>query len=370
MPAVAVFTALASTVSAAVIPPTPGDYGTNGSFTYRVDRIPSPNYSGQEVTVYRPTNSLGPISTAPTIFFSHGFGASNPATYQTMLTNLVSRGYNVVHSPYQSTGIDNQLRYDQMASGFEQAVSVFGLRTDKIGFIGHSIGGGSLPYMVQHLMMGANNGNTWGATAAFAFAMAPAQIYSLPDQRDIVLPSHLNQVVMVFNDDSIIDPLFGMDQYYNSTVPQDQKMFITLFSDDHERPALLAQHGTPTDPVINGLDQWGTLRHADALADYTFTGNPAAFDIALGTFSNAANFMGLWSDGVPVRPAFSTYDPNPADYPSSGYSVNWNSPLLNPRLAYTVPEVSVVIQAGLAMFIGLVVGWRSVAKRTGQALGA
>jgi hypothetical protein len=245
-----------------------------------------------------------------------------------------------------------------LTSGFELAVSTFGLSTTEVGFVGHSAGGGALPYVIQHEMMGVNNGNHWGTTAAFAFAMAPAEIYSLPDKRTIDLPSNLNMVVMTFKDDTLIDPLYGMDLFYHSTIPNSQKNHITLFSDNHQSPGLVAQHGTPTNPIVNGLDFWGTNRHIDALADYTFTGNSSAYAIALDAGTAEANYVGLWDDGVPVVPAFSTLNPDPADYEAEIYTINWNvNTLLNPRVAYTpVPEASVVVQLVAGMISLLLIG--------------
>ena len=120
--------------------------------------------------------------------------------------------------------------------------------------------------------------------------------------------------------------------YYESTrVPADNKDFITLVSDTHGTPSLLASHRAPTaldksydsgegfsgaplgtigdapqisrrvrpeTMMVNALDYFGTWKLFDALCDAAFTGKNREY--ALGN-TPQQRFMGLWSDGVPVK---------------------------------------------------------------------
>ncbi|HLM23455.1 MAG TPA: hypothetical protein VK274_00300, partial [Pyrinomonadaceae bacterium] len=122
--------------------------------------------------------------------------------------------------------------------------------------------------------------------------------------------------------------------YYESTrIPVDNKDFITLISDTHGTPSLLAGHRAPTaldksydsgegvtgasgtaapvgdtpqiqrrvrpeSMMVNALDYYGTWKLFDALCDAAF--NNKNREYALGNTSQQ-RFMGVWSDGVPVK---------------------------------------------------------------------
>ena len=122
--------------------------------------------------------------------------------------------------------------------------------------------------------------------------------------------------------------------YYESTrIPAVNKDFILLVSDSHGFPVLQASHRAPTaldksydngegaagappgatDPIgdatvsrrvrpetmlINALDFYGTWKLFDALTDAAFTGKNREY--ALGN-TPQQRFMGVWSDGVPVK---------------------------------------------------------------------
>jgi hypothetical protein len=112
-----------------------------------------------------------------------------------------------------------------LTTGFEAAVSKYGLNTAETGFAGHSYGGGFLP-AVQHEMMGVADqsgsaGHHWGATAAFMYSMAPGLAYGgLPVTQTISLPANSNLVEQAYNDDHTwADPRLAIDVFYNSTFP-------------------------------------------------------------------------------------------------------------------------------------------------------
>ena len=236
--------------------------------------------------------------------------------------------------------------------------------TAGVGFAGHSYGGGLLPAIIQHEMMGLadfyRSGNQWGTTAAFMFCMAPG--YALSGGGDtgtdgsqaIPLPANLNVVVQVYNDDHTwADPRVAIDIFYRTL--NRQKDFLTVFSDNHGTPAQVANHFLPN--TLNGqtntsLQAWAILRHIDALAAWTFTGDTAAGVIALGNGESAQTNMGTWSDGVPVTPLRITDLPNGDAYFAGSYAVDWESPA-NPRGNFPLvnggPQITAIaINAGQA----------------------
>jgi hypothetical protein len=92
-------------------------------------------------------------------------------------------------------------------------------------------------------------------------------------------------------------------------LPAEQREFVTLSSDDHGEPALLADHIVPLtnglDVSLDALDWYGTWKLADALMACAFAGDWCEY--AFNTPEQ--RFMGRWSDGVPVAEAIVTDDP-------------------------------------------------------------
>jgi hypothetical protein len=114
-------------------------------------------------------------------------------------------------------------------------------------------------------------------------------------------------------------------------IPNTHKDFLTVYGDSQESPAQVANHSLPTTPSSSSeLQPWGVFRHIDALAAYTFTGDPAAKALALGGGVPAEMYMGQWSDGLPVVALGATDYPSPSDYFAGPYVAGWDS-ATNPR---------------------------------------
>jgi hypothetical protein len=149
------------------------------------------------------------------------------------------------------------------------------------------------------------------------------------------LPADTLLLALAGDQDSLVRDNDAKRIYYESTrIPAANKDFITLVSDTHGTPALLASHRAPTaldktydsgeglsgtpagtaDPIgdapqvkrrvrpetmqVNALDYYGTWKLFDALCDAAFTGKNREY--ALGN-TPQQRFMGRWSDGVPVK---------------------------------------------------------------------
>ncbi|MBD3392501.1 MAG: hypothetical protein GF418_10490, partial [Chitinivibrionales bacterium] len=126
-----------------MVPPDSG-YGSWGTFELALDSVPHPGWRGHHVRLYAPRGVARP----PAIFFCHGINASDPRTYLALLTFLASKGFAVVHAPYGSGGAytDPPDVYAQLWEGIAGAVKAWGGRLDttRIGFVGHSYGGGAV----------------------------------------------------------------------------------------------------------------------------------------------------------------------------------------------------------------------------------
>jgi pimeloyl-ACP methyl ester carboxylesterase len=148
------------------------------------------------------------------------------------------------------------------------------------------------------------------------------------------IPSDTLLLALAGDQDGLAGDTDAKRIYYESTrIPADNKDFIMLVSDTHGTPNLLAGHRAPTaldkdydsgeslsgaagsadrignspqiqrrvrpeTMMINALDYYGTWKLFDALCDAAF--NNKNREYALGN-TPQQRFMGLWSDGTPVK---------------------------------------------------------------------
>ena len=137
------------------------------------------------------------------------------------------------------------------------------------------------------------------------------------------LPSDTLMIILVGQEDTSVGTHDGERILHESTsVPASNKALFMLHSDDHGSPALVANHYSPTAVlnvdgsyakrpvkpaisrnrtgigVVDTLDYFGTWRLLDELLDAAFA-TPENHHL----FEDPAILnMGVWSDGVPVKP--------------------------------------------------------------------
>jgi pimeloyl-ACP methyl ester carboxylesterase len=235
------------------------EYGETGP--YSIERHTFENSlwkkinGGVEVSVLLPQQISGRV---PVVFFSHGYGGTSWLGYRSLLTHMASRGIAVVFSPYPVSGTNDQ-RYSILWNGFEEAVSRFKTRIDitKVGFSGHSYGGGSTPAMAYKGLVERG----WGNNGAFMYIMAPFYTFTVSDSQLKLLPNHTNLIMQVFSNDTITPHRIAMDQY------------TKMSSFSFERKAYYfteGGHNEPSDISINDLDKFAIRKPLDALIDYSF----------------------------------------------------------------------------------------------------
>jgi dienelactone hydrolase len=288
----------------------PYDYGNFGRFAVTRQSIQHPNGNvPAPVSVFLPSNATAE-NRLPVVFFAHGFGGFQYQVYEGLLQQLASNGYIVVFAPYTPNILTtNADRYEQMWTGFQLAVQQYGsvMDTTKIGFAGHSYGGGALPELTRRALAAG-----WGANKLFLFAMAPWYAWGSNDYSSI--PSTAKLVVQIYWDDGTNDHLIAQNDLWNR-LPQITERKWQIIRTARTFCALNAGHGTPvtgnfTDAdgggITNAQDYWGVWRRIHALADYTFNNNVAAKDIAFGTDGR----MGRWRTGARhVTPLEATNSP-------------------------------------------------------------
>jgi pimeloyl-ACP methyl ester carboxylesterase len=254
----------------------------------------------------------------------------NPGNYGAWIDHLVRRGNIVVYPRYQSsrrTSPDemthNAINAVKNAIKLLQSGMHVSPQLDKFAIVGHSLGG--------------------SITASMAALATPV---GLPEPKAIMLAEpgegeNIGSHHILHPDLSTISPnvlllvvvgsedtLAGSDvgkRIIKQTpqIPPSNKEFITIFSDYHGDPPLVADHYAPVAPddrynmggrkflslmrrsvnqilgcKVDALDYYGFWKLFDGVTDAAFYGKNREY--ALGNTSKQ-RFMGTWSDGTPIK---------------------------------------------------------------------
>src|SRR5262245_11357455 len=278
--------------------PITSGYGANGPYSVIEEKFPSPLYDRENVHVFRPA---GVTEKVPVIFFAPGYNNNDPDEYESLINHIVSRGYALVHAPFQLLSLSfdpHEKRYDTIFAGYEEAVRRYGTSFDlnRVGYAGHSYGASALFAMA---LRGLAKG--WGKDALMIYSMAPWYYFETGIKEFVNFPSHSKVVIQVFENDGVCDHRIAKEIFERINLPSSEKDFVMLRSEERLGYKLDASHGTPSGGTIDALDYYGIYRLFDALAGYTFNGEAEGKRIALGNGSSEQKFMGYWPDSMPVR---------------------------------------------------------------------
>lgn len=244
----------------------------------------------------------------PVVIFLHGFGATDPVTYRDWIDHLVRRGSTVIYPDYQDAGFSprHQETYlDNMLTGVAAGLAELGASPDHVHVVGHSLGAvlavvfgvfapaAHLPRAATLTLIEPGGCRNCGTFGEFGVA--------LPLNRSV--PEGTLVRTVVGSDDAFVgDADARAIQPLVAGLPVEQRVFESVRGDDHGSPALVADHLFPQTGRAGGetdaLDWLGLWRPFDALM--TCADVHEDCDIALGT-GDQHRFMGLWSDGTPVR---------------------------------------------------------------------
>jgi len=273
------------------IPALTSGYGSEGSNAVSVVNITNDHFFLKDISVFYPTGTSLPI---PTIFFLHGFGGNDTINYIETLRNLASNGNAVVFVPYKTLGVTIPERYLTLYDGFIKAAQDLPtiIDTTRVGFFGHSFGGGATPRISYQLF----TENNWGTNGRFIYCSAPWYSFELGSSNLNDFPVDCNMLTVLFDNDDVNDHRMGMDIFNNIAINDSIKDCIIVYADTVSGYNYEANHSLPAQYSINGVydahDYYVTFRLLGALADYTFTGNLTAKNIALGNGSAAQIDMG------------------------------------------------------------------------------
>jgi pimeloyl-ACP methyl ester carboxylesterase len=315
-----------------------------GGKQYLHTRVTKNRYGtgNQEYWIFEP-DTPKPAS-APLVVFIHGWGGMNPLYYGAWLDHLVKRGNIVVYPRYQATLLTPIGEF--LPSTLEAIKdSITRLQTErghvkpdleKFAVVGHSVGG----LLAASVAALASESNLPRVRAVMSvepgITEAPINI-PLADLKQI--PAETLLLAVAGDQDTLVRDSDAKRIYYESIrVPEANKDFIMMVTDTHGTPSLQASHRAPTamdrsydngegvggtdaNPgrvgnsssrqngdssqsrrletmMVNALDYYGTWKLFDALSDAAFYGRNR--DYALGN-TKQQRFMGVWSDGVPVK---------------------------------------------------------------------
>lgn len=297
---------------------------------------------GQEFWIFEP-DAPKPKS-APLVVFLHGWGGMNPMYYGAWIDHLVKRGNIVVYPRYQANLLTPIKEFTPNTLGAIKE-SIKRLQTgpahvkpdlNKVAAVGHSLGG----ILAASFAALASESGLPQVRAVMSvepgITEAPVSV-PLADLKKI--PAETLLLSVAGDKDTLVRDADAKRIYYESTrVPAANKDFITLVSDTHGTPALQASHRAPTahdkaydngegvggmpaisigvgstrtidgsqrsqrerlaTMIVNALDFYGTWKLFDGLCDAAFYGKNREY--ALGN-TPQQRFMGVWSDGVPVK---------------------------------------------------------------------
>lgn len=263
------------------IPKPTSGYGYDGSYTVATQSFANPNFSGHDIVIYYPAGITSPV---PTIFYSHAFGGNNPNNISGFLNFVAKKGYAVVFVPYQTTGVTVQDRYSNLLNGFIQAAQAYPniIDTTKVGFVGHSFGGGASYANAYHCFTTLN----WGQSGRFIFAMAQWYAYNIAQTELQSFPNDVKLLTIVYEDDVTNDLRMANDIFNTINIPATGKDYLRVKSDTIDGYVYTADHVVPNNSDFNALDYYAYYRLFDAMCDYTFNGSIAGKDVALGNGSS------------------------------------------------------------------------------------
>jgi acetyl esterase/lipase len=307
-------------------PPTQGDVGPGGRVPAYDGLLaqhfgPDPDGSAAATGYWlfeptRPRPGVPPLSESrlPMVLFLHAYGGSDPELYHAWIAHLVRRGVIVVFPDYQPSDPARERTIAEVGStapamiraSVRDALAELASGThvrpdlDRVAVVGHSLGA----------FLAADYA---GSAAKAGLPVPKALLLAMPacrrcDRAPLAGIPAATQVLVVVGDES--DEEVAQAIWAGlSSVPLEQRDYIRFHSDAHGDPPLVADHAQPATGLgtaVDALDWYGTWKGLDALMACAFAMEWCEY--ALGN-TPEQRFMGVWSDGVPVREPVVTDDP-------------------------------------------------------------
>lgn len=221
----------------------------------------------------------------PAVFIAHGFSQSDPVAYIDLIEHLVSVGNIVVYPSYDFTGGDRatlEESYRVVDAGIAAAVADDErIDTTRVGWWGHSHGGGMVPFLVQQ---GAARG--WGSEGLWMAVVAQA-FTQLVGDGPIPVPPGTRAIVVALQQDAMADARLGIDVFESLVLPAEQKHHVTIQSGTHDGAPFVADHTAPSG-IQGQSDAVDVLLWRDADLLQTCAFHHVGCDADLGSLPDAA----------------------------------------------------------------------------------
>jgi hypothetical protein len=265
---------------------------------------------------------------APVLVYLHGYAADVPDLYSALLTHLARKGFVVIFPAYG--GLFDPGNYQPnaraaIAAALSELTTAGHVHPNgHFGMLGHSLGA------MMSLRLAAQPGappalpvpeilvlhEPAGKTTPF-IAGNPAWDISTGALGGIAPTTRL---LIIQAETSATDPNSVAPDAWNNTpqIARAQRNFLRVFSDDHGRPSLVSDHngvqagrsGLQVRP-LDAIDWWGYWRPTEGALREIFGmgGLPpgySAFCSSADPACDPVRQMGVWSDGVPVKPMKNT----------------------------------------------------------------
>ncbi len=303
-------------------------YGADGTYTVAEMEFPNTEYAGTKVAVFYPAGISSP---RPTIFYSHPYGGESKEYNIGLFNFIAKKGYVVVFVPYATNDESIDHRYLTLWKGFVQAAANYSqiIDTTRVGFMGHSFGGGASIGLAYQ----AFTERKWGQNGRLLFTMAPWYSYQINQEQLENFPSDTKFITQVYDEDVFNDHRMAIDIYKNIRIGNSEKDFYYFKSSVVASYRYTTDHALPnTRTAFDAYDYYGIYRLLDALMDYTFNNNQAAKNVALGNGSKEQVTMPSYN-GKPMATLEVTDNPV-AKYNQAKYTFQWSNQLYNPRIDY------------------------------------
>jgi len=286
------------------LPPEQPDDGPGGSnYSYNGVRESRYWWGARQFWIFEPTDPTP--ESAPLIVFLHGWSAMLPYFYKAWIDHIVKRG-NIVVFPRYQRGLLLGYRLFNFNAIITVKAAIIILKKgdhvapelDKFAITGHSLGGGLTANM---------------AALAKKFNLpTPKAIMPVQPGFPVCVTVNLSEIsnetlmlVIVGEDDTVVENESGKRIFYGcDQIPLSNKDFVIQVTDTYGDPDLVADHLAPvcisdvSHPTVDAMDFYSTWKLFDALTDFAFYGLNGEY--CLGN-TPEQRFMGLWSDGTPVK---------------------------------------------------------------------
>ena len=283
---------------------------------------------GEGTTAYWLFKPADPVpSLAPLVLFFRGHGSGRPMHHASWIEHLVRRGNIVLFPTYRPSG--EKAPFEQLLRNMvalvkdslrEQASHAARPDLDRVAVVGHSYGG----ILGAHFVATAQDEGLPSPKVLMSVLPAEGAALRAPAEALGGIRPGTLLLVVVAEDDRIARDTGGRAIYLGARqVPTEDRNLVVLRSDYHGTPPLVANHRSPAAerpstwlppgrPAredarhSDALNFYGYWKFLDGLSDAAFLGHHRIY--ALGD-TPQQRFMGLWSDGTPVREPRVVTDP-------------------------------------------------------------